>query len=60
MDALDIETAVLAGYDGGGRAACIAVALWPARVRGLVSVAGYNVQNLAYAGEPAAPERGRT
>src|SRR3712207_9388186 len=36
---------------------CIAAALWPDRVRGLVSVDGYNVQNLAYAGEPAAPER---
>jgi pimeloyl-ACP methyl ester carboxylesterase len=56
MNALDIETAVLAGYDWGGRAACIAAALWPARVRGLVSVDGYNVQNLACAGEPVAPE----
>jgi pimeloyl-ACP methyl ester carboxylesterase len=60
MNALDIETAVLAGYDWGGRAACIAAALWPARVRGLVSVDGYNVQNLAHAGEPAAPEWERT
>lgn len=60
MNALNIETAVLAGYDWGGRAACIAAALWPARVRGLVSVDGYNVQNLAYAGEPAAPEWERT
>lgn len=60
MDALDIETAVLAGYDWGGRAACIAAALWPGRVRGLVSVDGYNVHNLAYAGEPVAPEWERT
>ncbi len=60
MDALDVETAVLAGYDWGGRAACIAAALRPARVRGLVSVDGYNVQNLAHAGEPAAPEWERT
>ena len=60
MNALDIDTAVLAGYDWGGRAACIAAALWPARVRGLVSVDGYNVQNLAHAGEPAAPEWERT
>lgn len=43
MNALDIGTAVLAGYDWGGRAACIAAALWPARVRGLVCVNGYNV-----------------
>jgi pimeloyl-ACP methyl ester carboxylesterase len=60
MDALGIETAVLAGYDWGGRAACIAAALWPARVRGLISVDGYNVQNLASAAEPAAPEWERT
>ncbi|MCI2415819.1 alpha/beta hydrolase [Saccharopolyspora sp. K220] len=60
MDALDIETAVLAGYDWGGRAACIAAALWPGRVRGLVTVDGYNIQNLAYAGEPVAPEWERT
>jgi pimeloyl-ACP methyl ester carboxylesterase len=56
MDALGIERAVLAGYDWGGRAACITAAVRPERVRGLVSVDGYNVQNLAYAAEPAAPE----
>ena len=34
MDALAIERAVLAGYDWGGRAACIVAALWPrARAR---------------------------
>jgi pimeloyl-ACP methyl ester carboxylesterase len=38
MDALGIESAVLAGYDWGGRAACIVAALWPERVRGLVTV----------------------
>ncbi|TVT56088.1 alpha/beta hydrolase [Amycolatopsis rhizosphaerae] len=56
MDALGLGSAVLAGYDWGGRAACITAALFPDRVRGLVSVDGYNIQNLAYAGEPAAPE----
>ncbi len=60
MDALGLENAVVAGYDWGGRAACIAAALWPGRVRGLVSVDGYNVQNLAYAGEPAPPDWERT
>ncbi|MFC9251714.1 alpha/beta hydrolase [Amycolatopsis thailandensis] len=60
MDALGLEKAVVAGYDWGGRAACIAAALRPGRVRGLVSVDGYNVQNLAYAGEPAPPEWERT
>ncbi|RSN43466.1 alpha/beta hydrolase [Amycolatopsis sp. WAC 04197] len=60
MDALGLENAVVAGYDWGGRAACIVAALRPERVRGLVSVDGYNVQNLAYAGEPAPPEWERT
>ena len=30
----EIPSAVLAGYDWGGRAACIVAALWPERVRG--------------------------
>lgn len=57
LDALSIETAVLGGYDWGGRAACIVAALWPDRVRGLVSCgAGYNIQNIAQAGNPVPPE----
>src|SRR3712207_884633 len=52
MDALDIEQAVLAGYDWGGRAACIVAALWPHRVRGLASGLGYNIQDIASAGVP--------
>ena len=60
MDALTIEKAVVGGYDWGGRAACIAAALEPGRVAGLVSVGGYNMQNIASAGEPADPEWERT
>ncbi|MFG1642486.1 alpha/beta hydrolase [Amycolatopsis sp. NPDC049252] len=56
MDALGIGTAVLAGYDWGGRAACITAAVHPERVRGLVTVDGYNVQDIAGANEPAKPE----
>jgi pimeloyl-ACP methyl ester carboxylesterase len=56
MNALSIEEAVLAGYDWGGRAACIVAALWPARVRGLVSGAGYNIQDIPGSMKPAAPE----
>ena len=57
MDALAIPDAVLAGYDWGGRAACIVAALWPERVRGLVSCgAGYNIQDIAKAGIPVPPE----
>jgi pimeloyl-ACP methyl ester carboxylesterase len=54
MDALGIEDAFLAGYDWGGRAACVVAALWPERVRGLVSIGGYNIQHIANAGHPAA------
>lgn len=55
LDALLIERAVLAGYDWGGRAACIVAALWPQRVRGLVTGNGYNIQNIPAAVKPAAP-----
>ena len=58
MDALEIPSAVLAGYDWGGRAACIVAALWPDRVRGLVSSgSGYNIQDIADARNPLAPEQ---
>jgi pimeloyl-ACP methyl ester carboxylesterase len=56
MDALGIQQATLAGYDWGGRAACIVAALWPERVRGLVSVTGYNIQNIAASGNPASAD----
>ncbi|QNE20929.1 alpha/beta hydrolase [Kribbella qitaiheensis] len=56
MDALEIERAIVAGYDWGGRAACIAAALWPERVHGLVTVDGYNMQDIAHSGEPTKPE----
>jgi pimeloyl-ACP methyl ester carboxylesterase len=41
MDALRIEKAVLAGFDWGARTADIVAALWPERVKALVSVSGY-------------------
>ncbi|HEY4343338.1 MAG TPA: alpha/beta hydrolase [Parvibaculum sp.] len=47
LDALAIPRAALMGFDWGGRAACIAAALWPERVRCLVSAGGYNIQNIA-------------
>jgi pimeloyl-ACP methyl ester carboxylesterase len=56
LDALNIPSAVLAGYDWGGRAACIVSALWPERARGLVSVNSYNIQDIARSAEPARPE----
>jgi pimeloyl-ACP methyl ester carboxylesterase len=54
MDALGIGRALLMGYDWGGRAACIVSALWPQRVRGLVSCTGYNIQNIAGSAKPGA------
>jgi len=55
MDAFAIKRAVLAGYDWGGRAACIVSALWPERAIGLVSGNSYNLQNIPAAMRPAAP-----
>ncbi|HTA37949.1 MAG TPA: alpha/beta hydrolase [Candidatus Acidoferrales bacterium] len=55
MDALDIRRAVLAGFDWGARAACVAAALWPERCFGLVSVNGYLIQDIERAELPAAP-----
>ena len=52
MDALAISRAVLAGYDWGGRAACVVAALWPERCAGLLSFNSYNIQNIANAMEP--------
>src|ERR1700761_3683423 len=57
MDALKIQRAVFAGYDWGGRAACVAAALWPERCAGLVSVNGYLIQDIAHAMAPAKPSR---
>lgn len=57
LDALRIERAVLGGYDWGGRAACIVAALHPSRVRGLVSVNGYTIQDIAAAARPVGPEQ---
>ncbi len=47
MDALKIPRAVLAGFDWGGRDACVAAALWPERCSGLVSVNSYLIQDIA-------------
>jgi pimeloyl-ACP methyl ester carboxylesterase len=57
MDALVIKRAIFAGYDWGGRAACVAAALWPERCAGLVSVNGYLIQDIARAMVPVRPER---
>jgi len=56
MNALSIQKAIVGGYDWGGRACCIVSALYPERIMGLVSMAGYNIQNIAKYLEPEIPE----
>jgi len=41
MDALRIETGIMAGFDWGARTGDIVGALWPRRCKALVSVSGY-------------------
>ena len=55
LNALDIRKAIVAGYDWGGRAACIVSALWPERVKGLVTCCGYNLQNIPASVKPGDP-----
>ncbi len=57
MDALQIDRATLAGFDWGGRAACIVAAMWPDRVAGLVSCGGYNIMNPVLMREPASADQ---
>lgn len=56
LDALVIPRAVFAGYDWGGRAACVAAALWPERCTGLVSVNSYLIQDISSAMTPIQPD----
>jgi len=55
MDALGINRAILAGFDWGARTADIIAALWPGRVRGLVSVSGYLIGSQAAGRQPLPP-----
>ncbi|KAI1035165.1 hypothetical protein LB504_005844 [Fusarium proliferatum] len=52
LDTLNIKKAIFAGYDWGGRGACVAAALWPERCAGLVSVNSYLIQDLSKAWVP--------
>lgn len=57
LEALDLGPALLAGFDWGGRSASIVAALWPERVRGLVTVGGYTIQDIPGAAAPQPPEQ---
>ena len=55
LDGLDIERVILAGYDWGGVSSCVASALRPERVAGLVSYAGYDIIDVERLGHAFAP-----
>ena len=55
-DALRLPRFAVAGYDWGGRAAAIAAALHPDRVRALVLMSGYSIQNTVGPFPPGPPE----
>jgi pimeloyl-ACP methyl ester carboxylesterase len=56
MDALEIGSAIVAGFDWGARTADIVAALWPERCTGLVSVSGYLIVNLDANRKPLPPK----
>jgi pimeloyl-ACP methyl ester carboxylesterase len=57
IDGLGLERVILAGYDWGARAACTVAALWPTNVAGLVSIGGYNIEDMVLDQNPAAARR---
>jgi pimeloyl-ACP methyl ester carboxylesterase len=59
LDALRVDSAVLAGFDWGARAACVVAAVWPERVRALLTCCGYQIQNIGASLKPADPESER-
>ena len=60
IDALHLTGPIVAGYDWGGRAACVASALRPGLIAGLVTASGYNVQAITAESSPKAPATERT
>jgi pimeloyl-ACP methyl ester carboxylesterase len=56
LDALEIDTAVVAGFDWGARTANIVAAVWPQRCRGHVSVSGYLIGSQEANKKPLPPE----
>ncbi|MHB1204154.1 MAG: alpha/beta fold hydrolase [Rhodospirillaceae bacterium] len=54
-DALKLQRFAVCGFDWGGRAACIAAALHPDRVRAAVLIGGYSIQDTITPGPPATP-----
>jgi pimeloyl-ACP methyl ester carboxylesterase len=55
MDALSIESAIIAGFDWGARSANVVAALWPERCNAMVSVSGYLIGSQAANKAPLVP-----
>jgi len=56
IDALDIQTATVAGFDWGARTANIMAALWPERCKAMVSVSGYLIGSQEVGKNPLPPK----
>jgi len=56
LDALEIDRAVVAGFDWGARTADVLAALWSERCSGLISVSGYLIGSQAAGRQPLPPE----
>ncbi|MER7564259.1 alpha/beta fold hydrolase [Streptomyces sp. NPDC048523] len=55
VETLELEAPILVGYDWGGRAACVAAALRPDLIGGVVALGGYSIQDIAASSQPTAP-----
>ncbi len=56
MDAIQIQKAIIAGFDWGARTADIIAALWPERCKALVSVSGYLIGSPEANKKPLPPQ----
>ena len=55
IDSFKIQKAIIAGFDWGARTANIVAAIWPERVKGMVSVSGYLIGNQQSGKTPLPP-----
>ncbi|MEO5890950.1 MAG: alpha/beta hydrolase [Ferruginibacter sp.] len=52
---LGLKQPIIGGFDWGGNASCVAAALWPERVGGLVSYASYDIIDIEEQKRPLPP-----
>ena len=57
IDRLNLPKPILCGFDWGARAACTTSVLWPAKIGGLITIGGYNVEDLTIDQQPASAEQ---